>query len=42
VIVDVHQVVKDLDGTMRSDGRVLHAYIFQNGLVASMEIRQPT
>lgn len=38
VVVDVHQVVRELDGNVRSDTHVTHAYTFRDGLVASMEI----
>jgi hypothetical protein len=41
VVVDVHQVVRDLDGELLSDGFVQHAYTFRDGLVAHMEIRAP-
>jgi hypothetical protein len=37
--VDVHQVVRDLNGKVVSDGEVEHVYTFRNGLVAHMEIR---
>jgi hypothetical protein len=37
--VDVHQVVRDLDGNLVSDGHVQHVYSFRDGLVAHMEIR---
>ena len=36
--VDVHQVVRNLDGELLSDGRVRHVYEFRDGVVASMEI----
>jgi len=39
VTVDVHQVVRDLDGNVMSDGYVHHVYTFRDGLVAGMEIR---
>jgi hypothetical protein len=37
-VVDVHQVVRDLDGVVLSDGRVRHVYTFRDGLVERMEI----
>jgi hypothetical protein len=40
VVVDVHQVVRDLDGTELSDGRVRHAYTFRDGLVERMDIEE--
>ena len=39
VVVEVHQVVRDLDGAVLSDGRVRHVYRFRDGLVAEMQIR---
>lgn len=41
VVVDVHQVVRDLDGEVLSDGLVQHVYTFRDGLVTHMEIREP-
>jgi len=38
VTVDVHQVVRDLDGNIVSDGHVQHVYTFEDGLIAHMEI----
>ncbi|MEX6685874.1 nuclear transport factor 2 family protein [Danxiaibacter flavus] len=38
VEVHVHQVVKDLDGNLLSDGFVKHVYQFENGLISKMEI----
>ena len=40
VVVDVHQVVRDLDGELLSDGLVQHVYTFRAGLVTRMEIRE--
>jgi hypothetical protein len=40
VTVDVHQVVRDLDGNLVSDGYVQHVYSFRDGLVSHMEIRE--
>jgi ketosteroid isomerase-like protein len=40
VVVDVRQVVKDLDGGVRSDDTVQHVYVFVDGLARSMEIRR--
>ena len=39
--VHVHQVVRDLSGNVVADGMVQHAYSMQDGLVRSMEIREP-
>ena len=38
VAVTVHQVVKDLDGNVLSDGPVSHVYTLRDGLVARMDI----
>jgi nuclear transport factor 2 (NTF2) superfamily protein len=38
IVVDVHQVVRDLDGSVLFDGRVQHAYTLNDSLVQSMEI----
>ena len=38
VVVGVHQVVRDLEGALLSDGRVRHVYTFRDGLVARMDI----
>lgn len=42
IVVDVHQVVRDLEGAVVSDGRVRHAYTFRDGLVARMDIEVDT
>jgi hypothetical protein len=36
--VDVHQVVRNLDGEILSDGRVLHVYELRDGQIARMDI----
>jgi hypothetical protein len=41
VAVDVHQVVRDLQGRKLSDGRVRHVYTFRDDLVARMDIEEP-
>ncbi|HYV16103.1 MAG TPA: OsmC family protein [Conexibacter sp.] len=41
VAVDVHQVVRSLDGDVISDGRVVHVYAIEDGLVARMDIEDP-
>ena len=38
IVVDVHQVVRDLDGTALSEGRVRHLYTLRDGLVERMDI----
>jgi hypothetical protein len=40
VAVEVHQVVRDLDGNILKEAIVHHLYAFENGLVKSMEIRE--
>jgi ketosteroid isomerase-like protein len=40
MVVEVHQVVRDLEGAVLSDGRVRHAYRFRDGLVARMDIEE--
>jgi hypothetical protein len=39
VVVEVHQVVRDLDGTLRADQRVQHVYTLRGGLIERMDIR---
>ena len=39
-VVDVHQVVRDLDGTVVADRVVQHVYVFEHDLVRSMRIRE--
>jgi hypothetical protein len=41
VVVQVHQVVWDLQGTLRSDTLVRHEYTFREGLIARMDVRAP-
>jgi hypothetical protein len=38
VAVDVHQVVRDLDGNVIADQMVTHTYTIRDGLVARMDI----
>ena len=40
MIVDVHQVVRDLAGNVLSDTMVQHVYLIRDGLIAHMEIRE--
>lgn len=40
MIVDVHQVVRDLAGTVLVDRIVQHAYLITDGLIRRMEIRE--
>jgi hypothetical protein len=39
IAVDVHQVVRSLDGDLLTEGLVTHVYELRDGLVARMEIR---
>lgn len=41
VVVQVHQVVKDLAGTVLSDSIVEHIYQFDHGLIIRMDLHQP-
>ena len=38
--VEVHQVVKDIDGKLLVDGLVNHIYTIDDGLIKSMEIEK--
>lgn len=40
VEVEVHQLVKDLQGTVLVDGMVKHVYTLEQGKIKSMEIEQ--
>jgi hypothetical protein len=40
IAVDVHQVVRDLEGNLLRDAIVQHIYSFEDGLIKSMEIRE--
>ncbi len=40
VAVDVHQVVRALDGNLLSDRRVLHVYEISDSLIANMEVEE--
>lgn len=39
--VDVHAVVRDLEGNILVDHRIQHVYVIEDGLIRSMEIREP-
>ena len=39
VAVTVHQLVRDLAGTVLKEATVQHVYAFEDGLIRSMEIR---
>ena len=36
--VEVHQLVKDLEGNILFDGKVIHAYLINDGLIQRMDI----
>lgn len=38
IVVEVHQVVRDLAGGVLADDRVGHRFIFENGLIRRMEV----
>lgn len=40
IVVSVHQVVRDAEGVLLSDGRVRHVYTLRGGLVERMDIEQ--
>lgn len=39
-VVDVHAVIRDRDGNLLADEVIQHIYLFEDGLVRSMEIRK--
>jgi hypothetical protein len=41
VLVEVHQVVRNLAGDVIKDQMVRHAYVIENGRIKSMDIRKP-
>jgi hypothetical protein len=41
VAVEVEQVVRDHDGTLLMEGRVVHVYAFRDQLVARMDVEEP-
>jgi SnoaL-like domain len=40
IVVDVHQVVRDLTGAIIRDAMVQHVYTIRHGLITHMEIRE--
>jgi hypothetical protein len=38
ILVDVHQVVRDLAGTLLADEQVGHRFTFEHGLIKAMEV----
>jgi hypothetical protein len=39
VVVEVHQLVRDLDGALLADQRVQHVYTLSDGLIERMDVR---
>ena len=40
-VVNVHAVIRDMEGNVISDGMVKHIYLIEDGLIKSMEIGNP-
>lgn len=40
IVVEVHQVIRDLSGALLADRMVQHVYRIQDGLILSMEIKE--
>ena len=40
IVVDVHQVVRDLGGGVLADRMVQHVYVVRDGLITRMDIRE--
>jgi len=40
VVVRVHQIARDLEGAVLSDGHVLHVYVFNGPLVSRMDVEE--
>jgi hypothetical protein len=40
IIAEVHQVIRELSGSLLADRMVQHVYCIQNGLIRSMQIRE--
>ena len=40
IVVEVHQVIRDLAGLLLAERMVQHVYRIENGLIQSMEIRE--
>ena len=40
IVVEVHQVVRDLGGSLLADRLVQHVYIVQDGVIMRMDIRE--
>jgi ketosteroid isomerase-like protein len=42
IVVEVHQVIRDMDGKLLADRMVEHIYRIRAGLIESMQIRETT
>jgi hypothetical protein len=42
VLVDVHQVVRGLDGSLLADDIVQHRFVFVDGLIRKMNVETPS
>jgi ketosteroid isomerase-like protein len=42
IVVEVHQVIRDMDGKLLADRMVEHIYRIRDGLIESMQIRETT
>jgi len=42
IAVQVDQVAHDIDGTLLSQGRVLHVYVIRDDLIVRMDVEEPT
>jgi len=42
IVVEVHQVVRDLAGALLADERVGHRFVIEQGLIQGMEVRPLT
>ncbi|MGC2741648.1 MAG: nuclear transport factor 2 family protein [Candidatus Angelobacter sp.] len=40
IVVEVHQVIRDLSGSLLAERMVQHVYRIEDGLIRSMEIRE--
>jgi len=41
IVVEVHQIVRDLEGNLLADQMVGHVFRLENGLIKRFDIRQP-
>jgi hypothetical protein len=40
IAVEVEQLIRDHDGGLLSEGRVLHVYVFEGELIARMDVEE--